>query len=119
MIKFVTCKAYFQILGEAEGLTGYDTNVLLKDIILDLFDYLLDSFNPYGTWDASVVRLLVKTSRPRTTEAEIHRWTSIVRRCICEEFGIPEKGYRLWLNRGDEFVRFIPYQEEGYEDSLC
>ena len=116
MIKFVTCKAYYRILHESEDLSGYDSTVLLKDIILDLFIYLLDNFNPYGAWDVREVRLLVRSTRPRTPDDVINRWAAITRQAICEEFGIPEKGWRLWLNRGDEFVRYIPFKEEGYEE---
>lgn len=118
MIKFVTCKAYYRILAESEGFSGYDSSVLIKDIIYDLFNYLLENFNPYGAWDANDVTLIVKATRPKTTAAEIARWATIVRQSICEELNVPAKGYRLWLNIQGDFIRFIPYRDQDYENAL-
>ena len=118
MIKFVTCKAYFRILAEEEGLSGYDVQVLLKDIILDLFNYLLSGFNPTGSWDGQAVTVIVRSTRPRTTVDQANNWARHVRRAICEELNVPAKGYRLWLNVTDEFIRFIPYKDQEYENAL-
>lgn len=108
MIQFVTYKAYLGILSSDTPFTGYDVTVKLKDIIFDLLNYLLATYNEHGVWDSNAVYTIARCTRPDTTRAESNLWASIVRRALCEELGLPDKGYRLHYNVTGEFIRFIP-----------
>lgn len=118
MIKFVTYKAYVRILNEDFDLSGYDVNTSLKDIILDLFEYLLASYNEHGTWDSRVVTTIARSFRPRTTQQEANTWARIVRQALCEELQLPPKGYRVYYRLTGEFIRFAPKRVYSYEDYL-
>jgi len=111
----VTFRAYESLLKTDILTTGYDCQVAIRQTILDVLDYLIDTFSPHGMWDARHVLLLCRASRPRTTLLESFHITRTVREVLCEELAVPPKGYRLLLKRQGEFIYYIPLEENGYD----
>lgn len=103
---------------EEFDFTGYEVSVKLKEIILDLFEYLLANFNEHGSWDSNVVYTIAKCTRSRTTRQEANAWARIVREALCEELQLPAKGYRVYYRLAGEFIRFVPKRVYTYEDHL-
>lgn len=97
----------------------YDINTGLKHIILCMLEYMIPTFTEHGTWDVETVSLIVRCYRPRSNSREIHTIASHVHRAICEEMGIPPKGYRYHYNQADRILRFIPRKvTDVYDDGL-
>lgn len=119
MISFVTNKAYVRILNEDFPYSSYDAAVKIKQIILDLFEYLLANLNEHGSWDSNVVYTIAKCTRSNTTREEANCWARIVRQALCEELQIPSKGYRVYYRVVGEFIQFVPKRMPNYEDHLC
>lgn len=114
-LKFVTFRAYENLLKTDILTTGYDCQFAIKQTILDVLDYLIDTFSPHGMWDAKHVLLLCRVSRPQTTIAQAFLITRTVREVLCEELAVPPKGFRLLLKRQGEFIYYIPVEENGYD----
>jgi hypothetical protein len=112
----VTFRAYEKLLQEDILTTGYDTQYAIKQIILDVLEHLIESFSPYGAWDARHVLMLCRVTRPRTTAIEAYKIACIVRYTLCEELAIPPKGYRMYVRFQGEFIRYIPIKVDGYDD---
>lgn len=100
--------------------TGYDTQFAIKQIILDVLEHLIESFNPMGVWDAKHVLMLCRATRPKTTPFEAYKIARTVREVLCEELAVPPKGYRIFVKYQGEFIRYIPVKAKGYDyDSLA
>lgn len=97
----------------------YDINTGLKHIIICMLEYMIPCFTEHGVWDNDIVSLIVRCYRPRSTAHEIHFIAAHVHRSICEEMGIPPKGYRYHFNQADRILRFIPRKvTDVYDDCI-
>ncbi|EBW6465617.1 hypothetical protein D5Q48_03480 [Salmonella enterica subsp. enterica serovar Larochelle] len=121
LIDHIASTAYVRILNDPSDImfSMYDVNTGLKHIILCMLEYMIPTFTEHGTWDVETVSLIVRCYRPRSNSREIHTIASHVHRAICEEMGIPPKGYRYHYNQADRILRFIPRKvTDVYDDGL-
>ncbi|QVW55193.1 hypothetical protein pEaSNUABM29_00149 [Erwinia phage pEa_SNUABM_29] len=121
LIDHIASTAYLKILNDPSDVyfTGYDMSTGLKHIILVLIEHMIPTFNEHGTWDAQVAALIVKSYRPKSTPRDVHMISCHVHRSICEEMGIPPKGFRYHFNQVDRILRFIPRKvTDVYDDSI-
>ncbi|ECD7026990.1 hypothetical protein E2526_07860 [Salmonella enterica subsp. enterica serovar Heidelberg] len=121
LIDHIASTAYVRILNDPSDImfSMYDVNTGLKHIILCMLEYMIPTFTEHGAWDVETVSLIVRCYRPRSHSREIHTIASHVHRAICEEMGIPPKGYRYHYNQADRILRFIPRKvTDVYDDGL-
>ncbi|AWN09083.2 hypothetical protein MLDJOKPK_00156 [Salmonella phage SPAsTU] len=121
LIDHIASTAYLRILNDPMDVpfSGYDMSTGLKHIVLYMIEYMIPNFTEHGTWDAQVTNLIVNAYRPRTKAAVAHMIASHVRRAICDEMGIPPKGYRYYFNQADRILRFIPQKvTDVYDDGV-
>lgn len=111
----MTNRAYENLLKTDILKSGYDCQVAIRHTILDVLEYLIDSFSPHGMWDARHVLLLCRASRPWTTLSDSFYITRTIREVLCEELAVPPKGFRLLLKRQGEFLYYLPLEENGYD----
>lgn len=92
----------------------YQRQQTLKEIVHDLFHYLLAHYNEFAAYDYNAVKVIVTCSRPKSTAEEIKHITQTVYRTMSEHFGLPRKGYRLHFRIDGRHVRFFPRRSWRY-----
>ena len=115
----MTYKAYQRILADdrLSSYSGTDAEQL-KYVILSLLEYLIPNFTETGLWDTHCVTTIVRSFRPKSTEEDVRLITSYVRNALCEEMGIPPRGWRFYFRLDGQFLRFIPKKVTDVYDDL-
>ena len=105
----MTYKAYQRILADdrLSSYSGTDAEQL-KYVILSLLEYLIPNFTETGLWDIHCVTTIDRSFRPKSTEEDVRLITCYVRNMLCEELGIPPRGWRFDFRLDGVFLRFIP-----------
>lgn len=125
-IKFVTelssirIKAYYKFLSLDRLLTSYQEQVTLKEAIIDLVPYMLDTFNEHCAWDCGVTDLIIRSYLKVADPTFNNTLCICVHDAICEELNIPVRGYRLAYRISGDYIEYKPIKVNGvYEEHLC
>ena len=90
-MRSVTFRIYQEILKRDVYLTGYQSQVTLKDVVLTLTEYVLYNFTMIEGWVIREIKPLIGCWIPTITVEEMVSWCSITRKIICEELGLAEQ----------------------------
>lgn len=110
-LEMICSDVYYRLL-EDERLrediwyTSYDIQRGIKYIIVDLVEYFIVSYNPYGVWDKRIVDLLIKTHRPKATHEQLEYFPRTVRSVLNTTLGIFENGHKLAYRFDGKILRF-------------
>lgn len=93
----------------------YQRQATLKDILYEMFQYLLPYYNEFGVYDYNVAKLIVTCYRPKSTREHIEHIANELYKAMSSSFGLPRVGYRIHFRVDGRCVRFYPRLSRRYD----